>query len=135
MKHDYISKLKVGVLYNDPKLKHFLAWVLYANKKQCEWQGVDFKEVKRSWTIDECAQQCKGMSSIFVLGTNDYAENDNQKKCFDDGCICRCSIFSSVTGTCELRHNLGFRTYKYIARGSLYEFQLFYWCYMAQRYY
>ena len=100
--------------------------MLYANKKHCDSEGVDFKEVKRSWTIDECGQQCKGVSSIFMLGTNDYRDNENKKKCFDDGCICRCAIFASVTGTCELRDNLGFRVYKYIARGSFYEFQLFY---------
>ena len=78
---------------------------------------IDHEWVKNSMTVDECAQQCKGVSSIFILGTNDYAEKENDKRCFDDGCICKCAIFASVTGTCVLRDNPGFRVYKYISRG------------------
>ena len=38
---------------------------------------MDKMKVKNSWTVDECAQQCKGVSSLFLLGTDDYAENEN----------------------------------------------------------
>ena len=102
---------------NGSNVKYFLAWSLYANRRQCQWQGIDKMKVKNSWTVDECARQCKGVSSLFKLGTNDYAENDNQKQCFDDGCRCECEIFASATGTCELRGPNSFRLYKYIAKG------------------
>ena len=104
-------------LLNGITVNYFLAWALYANRRQCQYSGIDKMKVKNSWTVEECAQQCKGVSSLFILGTNDYAENDNQKKCFDDGCICQCEIFASVTGTCELRGPNNYRLYKYISKG------------------
>lgn len=79
---------------------------MIAEKTECDgseaWKG-------RQYTVDQCASQCKGVSSLFIFGTNDYSDN----RCFDNGCDCYCETSARSDGTCpRIAHN-GFRLYKF----------------------
>ena len=56
----------------------FPDWLLVKEKTECRG-----KEINEGYlaTVDECSRRCKGKSSMFIFGTNDY----NLKRCKDDG--------------------------------------------------
>ena len=76
-----------------------------AEKQEC---GGNEKYVGRKKTLDECAHSCRGTTSMFIYGTNDFGE----RKCGSSGCYCFCEL-SSTAGKCnQVSHN-GYRLYKY----------------------
>ena len=79
----------------------------------------------RKMTLDECAHSCRGVSSMFTYGTNDFGKwfrtglgpvwYCNDKNHRFPGCICNC-VKSAVEGECpggQTSKNLGVRLYKY----------------------
>ena len=60
-------------------------------------------------TVDECSKICKGQSSMFAYGTNDYGN----ERCTSTGCTCYCETAASMDGTCSQRSHTGYRLYKY----------------------
>ena len=56
-----------------------------------------------------CAEACKGISSMFAYGTNDFGTN----RCYDDGCSCLCETSATEKGTCDRIDHNGYRLYIY----------------------
>merc|ERR1712217_251495 len=56
--------------------------------------------------LEECANACKDMSSMFLFGTDEY---DNSG-CNENGCACWCE----TGGTCNQVTHTGFDLYQYV---------------------
>ena len=90
-------------------------WLLVAEKSKCQDDSeIDIETVS---TLQECARVCKGISSMFAFGTNDF-EGD---KCTSDGCKCLCEVSALKHGECTLLENLGYRLYRYVAKGTKFD--------------
>ena len=93
-------------------------------KEKTECAGSE-KKIGMVPSIRDCAAACKGRSSMFAFGTNDYGNS----RCSNDyskltwrlrpelkvvlKCQCLCETSASSDGTCkEVRHT-GYRLYKY----------------------
>ena len=59
--------------------------------------------------LESCADSCRGISSMFVYGTNDFGTN----RCFSDGCECHCETGAMPQGTCSRVSHKGYKLYKY----------------------
>ena len=83
--------------------------MLVKDKTEC---GGSEKKIGMVSSIGGCAAACKGLSSMFTFGTNDYGNarctNSNSK------CQCLCETSASSDGTCEEVHHTGYRLYKYV---------------------
>jgi len=83
-------------------------WTKVADKKECDGSE-DNKGPKK--TLAECAEECRGISSMFIYGTNDFGTSRCKKD--EEDCECFCEI-SSKDGKCENEiDNPGYRLYKY----------------------
>ena len=67
------------------------------------------KETKK--TLAECAKACRGISSMFIYGTNDFGTSRCNK--WREYCECYCET-SSKAGKCQMIFNAGYKLYKYI---------------------
>ena len=89
-------------------------WLLVAEKSKCQDDSeIDIETVS---TLQECARVCKGISSMFAFGTNDF-EGD---QCTSEGCKCLCEVSASKHGECTLLESLGYRLYRYVAKGTIF---------------
>ena len=85
-------------------------WTIAAERKECS--GSEISKSKKL-NIESCASSCKGFSSMFIYGTNDFGAN----RCNSNGyCDCYCETSASNKGTCNMVDNNGFRLYKYTNR-------------------
>ena len=84
-----------------------------AEQKYCEGEQVHRADVS---TIDGCAVQCDGLSSMFVVGTNDYG---NSSQCVDGKCKCICQPDAANDGTCDQKSDTRFRLFKFKTDGNL----------------
>ena len=92
------------------QLDLFSYWELVAEKHEC---GGDEENAGRKKTLEECANSCRGVSSMFVYGTNDFGQN----RCSSVDCLCYCEL-SSKLGQCnQITHN-GYRLYRYKSGNS-----------------
>jgi len=80
---------------------------LVAEKKECTGSEVD-KGRFGSNEIDKCANACKGVSSMFAFGTNDFG-ND---RCTSEGCKCICESGADEYGMCTMKDHDGYRLYR-----------------------
>ena len=78
---------------------------MVAEKKECSGSEVVKGKIK---TINECANSCKGVASMFAYGTNDF----NNNRCNTDGCHCLCENVADADGTCTTSNNSGYRLYR-----------------------
>ena len=79
-----------------------------ADKKECTGTEV-YPKTPMVQNIEICAQSCKGISSMFLLGTNDFRTN----RCDEIGCACICETAANPDGTCNMVDNKGYRLFKY----------------------
>ena len=80
---------------------------MVAEKKKCV--GREFHSGLKA-TLQECADSCRGTSSMFAYGANDLGDNS----CYSSyGCICICELAASDNGKCKQVGNPGYRLYKY----------------------
>ena len=84
-------------------------------------EGTDNADIQRSKTVEECANRCSGVSSMFRFGTEDYGNN---KDCNKEGCKCKCELDALTEGTCNQKvpdsntdGAKGDNLYKYIPKG------------------
>ena len=77
-----------------------------AHKKEC---GGSENSQGRVGAPEACASKCRGKSSMFALGTNDYLTN----RCTSSGCTCLCETAAKSDGTCIQVNHKGYRLYKY----------------------
>ena len=85
-------------------------WPLVAEKKECKGEEVYGGTLK---TLEDCANTCLTISSMFAYGTNDFTSNVKEQRCYPDGCSCLCETAASHIGTCLAANHLGYRLYKY----------------------
>ena len=81
-----------------------------ADKAECSWRIKGDETIKADFaTLDECAVNCRGLSDIFVYGTNKYGNN----KCFNGKCRCICEL-NTIDGKCvsKTKHN-GYMMYAF----------------------
>ena len=62
-------------------------------------------------SLQECADACYGVASMFIFGTNDFGKD----RCESNGkqCDCYCETSANDDGTCDITDHDGFRLYKY----------------------
>ena len=87
-------------------------------KEEC---GGSEKNKGRVESVDACAQACKGVSSMFALGTNDFGVN----RCNSNGCKCLCETSAADDGTCNVVNHKGYRLYKFGSTAGMYYYQVF----------
>ena len=75
-------------------------------KQEC---GGSEKGKGRVASVEDCAEACKGVSSMFALGTNDFGVN----RCNRKGCKCLCETSAADDGTCDVVSHKGYRLYKF----------------------
>ena len=90
-----------------------MAWTIVAERKSCKGDAI---EQSKSRTISECARKCMDLSSMFIVGTNDFGAYG----CFDGQCECFCETLATMDGSCELSNDNKYRLYKYYANGIMY---------------
>ena len=77
-----------------------------ADKTEC-----DGSEISKGIQPDlkSCAQSCRGISSMFIFGTNDFGNI----RCYTNGCVCSCETAALPDGTCPVHvaHN-GYNLFK-----------------------
>ena len=89
-------------------------WLLVAEKSKCQDDSeIDIESVS---TLQECARVCKGISSMFAFGTNDFGED----QCISEGCKCLCEVSALKHGECTLLESLGYRLYRYVSKGTIF---------------
>ena len=90
-----------------------LSWMLVSEQKYCEGEQVHQSDVT---TIDGCAAQCDGLSSMFVVGTNDYGTSS---QCKNGYCKCICQPEAATDGTCDQKSDNRFRLFMFEHEGNL----------------
>ena len=88
-------------------MNRLLGYSLVAEKKECTGSEVN-KGRFGSNEIDKCANACKGVSSMFAFGTNDFG-ND---RCTSEGCNCICESGADEYGMCTMKDHDGYRLYR-----------------------
>ena len=63
--------------------------------------------------IHDCASSCKGKSSMFIFGTNEFGNNRCNMPGKPTGCACICEVAASGYGTCDTIGHTGYNLYKY----------------------
>ena len=89
-----------------------LEWLLIADKTECAGSEIPHYDIS---TVAECSKRCKGQSSMFAYGTNDYGTT----RCSSTGCTCLCETAASKDGTCSQTSHNGYRLYKYKTDGNI----------------
>ena len=91
---------------------------LVAYQKECDGSEIN---AGRFSTLVECAEICKGKSTVFAFGAKVPRSSNN--RCFADGCQCLCETSASTDGTCSQASHIGYRLYKYrYYKNSKYQF-------------
>ena len=89
-------------------------WIPVSSRKECDDPVGKFNiahaQEKGIKTIDDCANICKGTSSMFAFGGKGLGRDD---VCNEAGCRCLCEISASEDGTCTEIDNDGYRLYKF----------------------
>ena len=84
---------------------------MVAEREECSGSETETKFQR----IEDCASNCKGRSSMFAFGTNDFGKN----RCYEDGCWCLCETGAMEDGTCNRIEHDGFRLYRYDSNGMV----------------
>ena len=93
----------MAIISND----NILGWSLFGVKKECGGS----EEYKGSMdSVDECAEACKGVASMFAFGTNDFGVD----RCNGNGCKCLCETGAVDGYPCDIVNHNGYRLYKYV---------------------
>ena len=85
----------------------FLGFSLVAEKKECSGAEENKGRMK---SIEQCADACNGVSTMFIFGTNDFVSHSFS--CNDNGCKCWCETSAKDDGTCDIIKDEWYRLYK-----------------------
>ena len=83
-------------------------WALAMEKKECD--GSEIKKGKYS-NIDSCANECRGLASMFIFERNDDGVNGLFQ--------CYCETSANYDGTCKTKGVGDYNLYKYHGNYSL----------------
>ena len=70
-------------------------------------------------TIDDCANECRGHSTMFAVATHDFGII-GWPRCKKGKCSCICETSASKDGQCYQSRNDAYRLYKYQPTGQFY---------------
>ena len=99
--------------------RHLVGWNLVATRSECGGSeinlGVAYDGRPLTFDIEYCADRCKGISSMFAFGTNDYGNPRcyTENKYPNKGCNCLCETGAKSDGTCSHSSHSGYRLYRY----------------------
>ena len=85
---------------------------MVGEKQEC---GGKEELMGRMESVEECAEACTGVSSMFIFGTNDFGK----KRCNWKGCKCYCETSAAADGTCKVKNHRGYRLYRYDTWGNI----------------
>ena len=89
-------------------------WKLVADKKECKG---DELYAGTFATLEDCANKCLKISSMFAYGTNDFTSDKKRHRCWNSNgqirCSCICETEATNDGACETGFHLGYRLYKF----------------------
>ena len=92
---------------------------MVAEKIECAGSVVTETEYgfdERIEKVEECANKCNGLSSMFAFGTNDFGN----PRCDSDGfCKCICETGATKEGFCHQMSHSGYRLYRFGEAGIL----------------
>ena len=94
------------------KAKIAPTWFLVAERKSCKGR---FGGVVKTSTTGECARKCNGVSSMFIVGINDFGGYG----CMNGQCDCYCAKSATIDGTCEMLNHNSYRLYKFNSNGKI----------------
>ena len=104
-------------------------WVLVDRDMKCAGTDEEEKHLQPKWDgvhgrdkpgrmltrgIQNCADKCHGVSSIFRY--QKYVDEDPNLR---DSIMCYCEKSATEEGTCQMEQMMGFNVYKYINIGEL----------------
>ena len=95
----------------------FAGWSLVGEKQEC---GGKEELMGRLESVEECAEACTGVSSMFIFGTNDFGK----KRCNWKGCKCYCETSAAADGTCNVKNHRGYRLYRYDTWGNYFHYNI-----------
>ena len=84
-------------------------WTKVTDEVEC---GGSEKSIGTVNSLKDCADSCRGISSMFIYGTNDFGENKCKTLGMED-CPCYCET-SAKDAECEWVDNSGYKLYKYV---------------------
>merc|ERR1719494_1180856 len=84
-----------------------LDYQLVALRAECEGKEI-FK--KHQTSLHACANACRGISQMFMYGTNKYGVT----RCYADGCTCYCELETSNYECNKQLVHKGYNLYKYL---------------------
>ena len=82
-------------------------WVLVSDVSECSGSEIDQGQLEN---VIQCGERCRGVSTMFIFGTNDYGKTP----CENGKCRCWCETSATTDGTCDITTNNGFRLYAYV---------------------
>ena len=68
--------------------------------------------------VNECANKCNGISSMFIFGTGSKCYTKGEGERIKGGCHCACELSTSVDGRCNEEQTTDSRLYKFIPKGK-----------------
>lgn len=111
-RRDKQSNWDMDVQFRCCKNSEDAGFTLVKNKVMCVG-GKVYKSALPS--AQHCANACKGISSMFAYGTNDYGTT----RCWRSGnCDCYCQPAASSDGTCKTRSHKGYNLFRFDAEFS-----------------
>ena len=84
----------------------FIGFIQVEEKSKCEGQEITAGIFN---SITDCASICRGISTLFAFGTNDFGGI----QCESGGFRCLCETSASKEGTCKKVENKNYRLYMY----------------------
>ena len=63
--------------------------------------------------VEICAMECRGISTMFAVGTNDYPNDYGGSRCYESHCNCLCETAANADGTCNQATHNGYKLYTY----------------------
>ena len=101
----------IWTIYINSEVNEISVWSLVGEKEECGGDEV-FKGYMDS--VDGCAEACKGQTSMFAFGTNDFGVD----RCEGNGCKCLCETSAKADGTCTVVEHKGYRLYRFSTSGN-----------------
>ena len=120
----FLYPMEGGWQFQNLLINNFLcflkdSWIFVAEKQECTaLEGPDAEILELNYgTINDCANKCRGLSTMFAVGTNDFGG----KRCEGGRCSCICERMASKEGQCKQAPHLGYRLYKYQPIGKFFD--------------
>ena len=83
---------------------------MVAEKKECDGAEIEYGYNETIASVEECANKCRKLSSMFAFGTSDFGNS----RCITGGvCKCLCETSATKQGSCNQIDHKGYRLYRF----------------------